>query len=238
MMSIRRNEERGPSHLDWLDSKHTFSFGHYYDPNYMGLSSLRVLNEDRVIGGAGFGTHPHENMEIISYVLAGALEHKDSMGNGSVIMPGEVQRLSAGTGITHSEYNHSDKDDVHFLQIWFQPNQINVQPGYEQKGFTDCEKRGQFRLVASQTGREGSVSLHQDVDMSVALIDGDEVVRYQPSSDRKLWVHIARGEVTLNAQRLRVGDGVAIEHEPQLIFNQGQQAEVIIFDMWDDTLSA
>lgn len=231
MMRIRKSEDRGPSNLGWLKSKHTFSFGHYYDPEHMGFESLRVINDDRVIAGAGFGTHPHDNMEIISYVLDGALEHKDSMGNGSVIRPGEVQRLSAGTGMTHSEYNHSKTDEVHFLQIWFMPDEQGVEPGYEQKAFPDDQKRGKFRLVASKTGRDGSVSLHQDMDMSVALIDGDEQATYNTSKDRALWVHVARGDVAMNGHDLHAGDGVAIVDEESLSFEKGSKAEVIIFDM-------
>lgn len=231
MMNIRKAQDRGPSNLGWLKSQHTFSFGNYYDPRHMGFESLRVINDDRVAAGAGFGTHPHSNMEIISYVLDGALAHKDSMGNGSVIRPGEVQRLSAGTGMTHSEFNHSKDNEVHFLQIWFLPDEQGVKPDYEQKAFSDAEKRGQFRLVASKTGRDGSVSLHQDMDMSVALIDGDEQVTYSTSNDRALWVHVARGEVTMNGHQLSAGDGVAIREEERLSFEKGSQAEVIIFDM-------
>ncbi|MBX2807010.1 MAG: pirin family protein [Cellvibrionaceae bacterium] len=231
MITLRPSTARGTANLGWLNSKHSFSFGHYYNPTQMGFASLRVINDDRVAPGAGFGTHPHQNMEIISYVLEGALEHKDSMGNGSVIRPGDVQRLSAGTGMTHSEYNHSSKEDVHFLQIWFIPDTQNIQPSYAQQAFTEAEKRGKFRLVASKNGREGSVSLRQDVDISVALIDGEEMVHYHPKKDRQLWGHIARGEVTLNGQVLRAGDGVAIEEETELLFEKGQQAEVIVLDM-------
>jgi redox-sensitive bicupin YhaK (pirin superfamily) len=170
-------------------------------------------------------------MEIISYVLEGALEHKDSMGNGSIIRPGEVQRLSAGRGITHSEYNHSSSEEVHFLQIWFLPDAVGVEPGYAQKAFSDEEKRGQFRLVASRQGREGSLSLHQDVDMSVALVDGEERVSYPVRAGRALWVQVARGEVLMNGELLKAGDGVALADEPELVFEQGREAEVILFDM-------
>ena len=231
MVRIRKAEDRGPSNLGWLNSKHTFSFGHYYDPEHMGFASLRVLNDDSVIPGAGFGTHSHENMEIISYVLSGELAHRDSMGNGSIIRPGDVQRLSAGTGITHSEYNHSKTEKVHFLQIWFLPDERDVQPGYEQKVFSDEEKRGRFRLVASKTGRNNSVSLHRDMDMSVALINGDETATYPIAANRAVWLHIARGSVTMNGHTLKQGDGVGITNERELRFAKGNQAEVIVFDM-------
>lgn len=231
MLTIRKSSDRGPSDLGWLKSKHTFSFGHYYDPDHMGYESLRVINDDRVAPAAGFGAHPHENMEIISYVLEGALEHKDSMGNGSVIKPGEVQRLSAGTGMTHSEFNHSKETEVHFLQIWFLPDQKNVKPSYEQKAFSDEEKRGRFRLVASQSARDGSVNLNQDVDMSVALLDKAESADYNIQPGRKAWVHIARGKVTLNGKRLQTGDGAAISGDQSLCFQHPDQAEIIVFDM-------
>lgn len=231
MIHIRKAEDRGPSNLGWLQSQHTFSFGHYYDPNHMGFESLRVINDDRVAPGAGFGTHPHENMEIISYVLEGALAHKDSMGNGSVIQPGDVQRLSAGTGMMHSEFNHSKEHPVHFLQIWFLPDTKDVKPSYEQKQFSPAEKRGKFRLVASKSGREGSVSLHQDVDMLAAMIDGHEKASYELTDGRSAWVHIARGHVTLNGTALKAGDGASFEEKASLTFTQGQDAEVIIFDM-------
>lgn len=231
MVTIRRSNERGASNLGWLKSQHTFSFGNYYHPDHMGFQSLRVINDDRVAPGAGFGTHPHNNMEIISYVLEGALEHKDSMGNGSIIKPGEVQRLSAGTGITHSEFNHSKDSEVHFLQIWFVPDTNNVEPGYAQKAFSEQDKRGRFCLVASKQGRNESISLQQDVDMTVALIDGNEAVDYVIPPGRKAWVHIARGEVTMNDKELQTGDGAAITDEGLLQFSQGQSAEVILFDM-------
>ncbi len=230
MLSVRKSHERGPTDLGWLKSQHTFSFGHYFDQNHMGFESLRVINDDVVAPGAGFGTHPHADMEIISYVLEGSLEHKDSMGNGSIIRPGEVQRLSAGTGITHSEFNHSKTDPVHFLQIWFLPESKGIEPGYEQKTFSDADKTGQFRLVASRDGREDSVSLHQDVDMYVALINLEPIV-FKPSASRAQWVHIARGAVTLNDQPLEAGDGVAIREESEIILSEGQDAEVILFDI-------
>jgi len=230
-MRIRKSEERGPSDLGWLKSKHTFSFGHYYDPEQMGFESLRVINDDRVAPGKGFAAHPHDNMEIISYVLEGALEHQDSIGNGSVIRPGDVQRMSAGSGITHSEFNHSQEEAVHFLQIWFLPDARHVPPSYEQKHFAEGEKRGRFRLVASKEGRGGSVSLHQDMDMSVALLDGKEEATYRTTKDRALWVHVARGDVEMNGTKLYSGDGAALVDEVALTFSNGNKAEVILFDM-------
>ncbi len=231
MIRIRKAEDRGLTDIGWLYSKHTFSFGRYHDSEHMGFESLRVINDDRVVAGAGFGTHGHDNMEIISYVLEGALQHKDSLGNGSVIMPGEVQRLSAGRGIMHSEHNHSKTEKVHFLQIWFMPDERNVEPGYAQQYFPEEEKRGTFRLVASKQGRDGSVSLHQDVDMSVALIDGAEAPVYTTQNNRALWVHVARGDVTMNGHKLNEGDGAAMVDESSLQFEKGRDAEVIIFDM-------
>lgn len=230
-MQTRLSEARGPSDLGWLKSRHTFSFGHYHDPKHMGFASMRVLNDDHVAPGAGFATHSHDNMEIISYVLEGALEHKDSMGNGSVIAPGDVQRMSAGTGVTHSEYNHSQEQEVHFLQIWFLPDTQNVAPGYEEKHFPAEEKRGKFRLVASKTGRDGSVSLHQDMDMSVALLDAGESVNYTLKEGRAAWVHVAKGSVTLNSEALRPGDGVGIDEATDLQFTNAEGAEIMIFDM-------
>ncbi len=231
MIKIRKAEDCGYSNLDWLQSKHSFSFGRYYDPDHVQFESLRVINDDKVVAGAGFSAHQHDNMEIISYVLEGELEHKDSIGNGSVIRPGEVQLLSAGTGVTHSEYNHSQKEEVHFLQIWFLPDARGLKPSYEQRSFSEQEKRGKFRLVASKLGRENSVSINQDVDMSVALIDGDEVTTYQAASDRSLWVHVARGKLSMNGHDIKQGDGVAIVNETKLIFDKAVKAEVIIFDM-------
>jgi len=231
MITIRKAQDRGPSNLGWLNSKHTFSFGHYYDAQYMGFESLRVINDDHVKAGMGFGTHPHENMEIISYVLDGALAHKDSMGNGSVIKPGEVQLMSAGSGITHSEYNHSKTDEVHFLQIWFMPNERNLTPGYHQKYFDDSQKRGQFCLVVSADGRNDSLTINQNMDMSVALFNGNEAANYELADNHKAWVHIARGDVTMNSHKLKAGDGVAVEETSELDFADGNNAEVIIFDM-------
>lgn len=231
MITVRHAEERGVANLDWLNSKHSFSFAHYHDPEHMGFGPLRVINEDRVQPGTGFDTHGHENMEIISYVLDGALEHKDSIGTGSVIRPGDVQRMTAGTGIRHSEFNPSDKDVVHFLQIWILPNSAGLEPGYEQKNFPTEEKRGKLRLVGSRDGRDGSVTIHQDVDLYAAnLSEGDEVT-HAPMAGRKVWVQFARGSATLNGHQLRPGDGVAAADENSISITAMSDVEVLLFDM-------
>ncbi|MGD0960807.1 MAG: pirin family protein [Methylomonas sp.] len=231
MLKILKAEDRGSTNLSWLHSRHSFSFGGYYDPDYMGFESLRVINDDKVSPGAGFGMHPHHDMEIITYVIAGSLEHKDSMGNGSIIAKGDVQRMSAGTGVTHSEFNPSAAEEVHFLQIWFLPEQIGAQPGYEQKPFSSQEKQGRFKLLASKAGRDGSLSLLQDVDMSAALINGSHELGYNLPAGRAAWVQIAGGAVNLNGHDLKAGDGVAVAQEGVLEFKRGDNAEVIIFDM-------
>jgi redox-sensitive bicupin YhaK (pirin superfamily) len=231
MIAFRRATERGHANHGWLDSYHTFSFAGYYDPREMGFGPLRVINEDRVQGGKGFGTHPHRDMEIISYVLEGALEHKDSIGTGSVIRPGDVQRMSAGTGVLHSEYNHSPDSIVHFLQIWIEPNRRGVQPSYEQKNFSAEDKRGRLRLVASPDGAEGSVSIHQDARVYAAVLDAGESVTHALADGRQAYVHVARGSVQLNGQALGAGDGAKIQGEPQLRLSEGQQAELLLFDM-------
>ena len=231
MIVLRRAEDRGHANHGWLDSYHTFSFADYYDPNEMGFGSLRVINEDRVQAGMGFGTHPHRDMEIISYVLEGALEHKDSIGTGSVIRPGDVQRMSAGTGVRHSEFNGSKSDLVHFLQIWIQPNVRGVEPSYEQKTFSAQDKRGRLRLVASTDGAEGSVRIHQDARVYAALLDGAEHESYDLAPQRLAYVHVARGSVELNGQVLRAGDGAKIEQETRIELANGKQAEVLLFDL-------
>ena len=231
MMIKRNREERGPTDAGWLKSMHSFSFGHYQNPNFMGFGPLRVINEDRVIPGAGFGTHPHDNMEIVSYVLEGALEHKDSMGNGSVIKPGDIQRMSAGTGVTHSEYNHSKEEGVHFLQIWFLPEQENIAPSYEQKSFPTEDKQGKFRLVMSRGGRDDTVDINQDIDMYVGLFKDGEGAAFTPQKDRVQWIQIARGMIDVNGETLKEGDGLAVKDEDSLSFNNGQEAEILIFDM-------
>ena len=231
MLNIRRAEDRGPTRIDWLDSKHTFSFGQYYDDAHMGFGPLRVINEDRVTAGSGFATHGHRDMEIISYVLDGALEHRDSIGTGSIIRPGEVQRMTAGTGIRHSEYNHSRTDPVHFLQIWIEPGQVDLQPSYEQKRFDDAEKRGTLRLVGSPDGREGSVTIHQDVNLYSGLFDGDESARFTVPAGRGVWLHVARGGVHVNGEALKAGDGLSATDIEALDIDQGEEAEVLLFDL-------
>lgn len=230
-MIKRAAEDRGVAHFGWLDSRHTFSFGHYHDPRHMGFGVLRVINEDRVVPGAGFDTHGHRDMEIISYVLEGALEHKDSQGNHSVIRPGDVQRMTAGTGIRHSEYNASQTDPVHFLQIWVLPDRAGHRPGYEQIAFPEEDKRGRLRLVASKEGREGSVSLHQELDLYAGLFDGAETATFDVAPGRQAWVQVARGEVTIGGERLRAGDGLAIEAAGDVTVADGEAAEVLVFDM-------
>ncbi|MDD2273026.1 MAG: pirin family protein [Desulfuromonadaceae bacterium] len=230
MLRIRKSFERGHADHGWLNSYHTFSFANYYDPRQMGFRALRVINEDRVQKGSGFPTHPHQNMEIISYVLEGALEHKDSMGNGTVIRPGEVQRMSAGTGITHSEFNHSKDELVHFLQIWIEPEKDGLVPGYEQKFFADEEKKGGLRLVASRDGREGSVTIHQDVNLYAALLGGDEIA-YTIPPGRHVWLQVARGKVLVNGQKLAEGDGAAISDEDQVVMTGEEDAEILLFDL-------
>jgi redox-sensitive bicupin YhaK (pirin superfamily) len=231
MITVRKGKDRGHANHGWLDSYHTFSFADYYDPREMGFGALRVINEDRVQGGMGFGTHPHRDMEIISYVLEGALEHKDSMGTGSVIRPGDVQRMSAGTGVFHSEYNHSPTDLVHFLQIWIEPDQLGVKPGYEQKNFVPAEKKGRLRLVASPDGNDGSVRIHQDARVYAALLDGADTVTYAVPGGHKAYIHVARGSVRVNGQALETGDGAKVTAERELRIDQGTGAEVLLFDL-------
>jgi redox-sensitive bicupin YhaK (pirin superfamily) len=231
MIDLRRAQDRGHADHGWLNSYHTFSFADYYDPREMGFGSLRVINEDRVQGGKGFGTHGHRDMEIISYVLEGALEHKDSIGTGSVIEPGDVQRMSAGTGVLHSEYNHSQHDLVHFLQIWIEPNRRGVRPSYEQKRFSAEEKRGRLRLVASPDGADGSVTIHQEAAVYASVLDGADSASYALPAGRKAYVHVARGSVEVNGQRLMAGDGAKVSDERELRFGNAQQAELLLFDM-------
>lgn len=231
MITIRRSEERGAADHGWLKSKHTFSFANYYDPKFMGFGPLRVINEDRVKGGTGFGTHGHRDMEIVSYVLDGALEHRDSIGTGSVIRPGDVQRMSAGAGIHHSEYNHSKEDPVHFLQIWIEPQELGVEPSYEQKNFPETEKRGRLRLVGSTDGRDGSVRIGQDVSLYSGLFDGDESASFELGADRTAWIQVARGSVTVGGEALAQGDAAAIEDTDTVTIQNGDDAEVLVFDL-------
>ena len=231
MISLRKGQDRGHANHGWLDSFHTFSFADYYDPAEMGFATLRVINEDRVAPGMGFGTHPHRDMEIISYVLEGALQHKDSMGTGSVIRPVDVQRMSAGTGVFHSEFNGSPKEQVHFLQIWIEPNRYGIKPSYEQKNFADQEKSGRLRLIASPDGAQGSVTIHQDANVYAALLDGDQTVSYALPEGRKAYLHVARGSVQLNGMPLATGDGAKVSAERELRLSDGARAEVLLFDL-------
>jgi redox-sensitive bicupin YhaK (pirin superfamily) len=232
MINIRHANERGAANFGWLDSRHTFSFGDYYDPKHMGFGPLRVINEDRVSPGQGFGTHGHRDMEIVSYVLEGALEHKDSIGTGSVIRPGDVQVMSAGTGIRHSEFNHSKSEPVHFLQIWVEPAREGIAPRYEQKHFAATEKRGRLRLVGSSDGRDGSVVIHQDVEFFSALLNAGENVSHTLATGRKGWLQIVRGGAMMNGLDLAAGDGAAVEGEPLLtVTAKVDGTEILLFDL-------
>jgi len=231
MIKVRKSDERGHASHGWLDTWHTFSFADYYDPEYMGFSSLRVINDDRIAAGAGFPTHPHRDMEIITYLLEGSLAHKDSMGNGSVIRPGDVQRMSAGTGIAHSEFNASDSEPIHLLQIWIQPNQKGLTPGYEQTTFSAAEKQGRLRLVASPDGRDGSVTIHQDAYLYAGLLNKGDHLSQTLAPGRSAYLHVARGEVELNGLHLNSGDGAAITEETNLDLATHSTAEILLFDL-------
>jgi quercetin 2,3-dioxygenase len=232
LTTLRRAEERGRANFGWLDSRHSFSFGHYYDAEHMGFGPLRVINDDRVAPGGGFPTHPHADMEIISYVLEGGMEHKDNLGTGSVIRPGDVQRMSAGSGVRHSEYNASRTEPVHFLQIWILPERKGIAPGYEQKSFTAEEKRGKLRLVGSRDGRDGSVTIHQDVDLYATLLRDGETVTHTLKDGRVGWVQVAAGTASLNGDQLHPGDGVAVSEAGELkLVGTSDDAEVLLFDM-------
>ena len=230
-MTVRRSEERGSANFGWLDSRHTFSFGHYFDQNHMGHGPLRVINEDRVKPAQGFDTHGHADMEIISYVLDGALKHEDSMGNGSIIQPGDVQRMSAGTGVRHSEFNASDDSDVHFLQIWILPEEKGIAPGYEQRAFSREDKLNQLRLVGSRLGRDGSVVINRDVDLYAAILEPGAAVDHQINSQRKGWLQVAAGSVAVNGESLEQGDGLAIQGSESLHITGLDTAEILLFDM-------
>ena len=231
MLKIRKSQDRGYADHGWLKSYHSFSFADYHDPAHMGVGNLRVINEDRIAPGTGFGTHSHRDMEIVSYVLDGAVGHKDSIGNGASIVPGEVQRMSAGTGIAHSEFNHAAGKTTHFLQIWLLPSIPGIAPGYEQKAFADAEKCGRLRLVASPDGSEGSVTIHADASMYAGLFDGAERAELALDAKRIAYVHIARGEASVNGQALKAGDAATLDGEERLVIDRGQAAEVIVFDL-------
>ena len=231
MFAIRHASERGHANHGWLDSYHTFSFGNYYDPEHMGFSNLRVINDDTVSPGGGFATHGHSDMEIISYVLEGALAHEDSMGNGSVIRPGDVQRMSAGTGVRHSEFNASNDEPVHFLQIWVMPERSGLEPSYEQKSFSTEERQGRLRLVGARDGRDGAVTIHQDIDLYATNLDEGERISHELVAGRKAWIHIARGGVQINDSRLDSGDAVAVEGPATIALTGVADAEVLLFDM-------
>lgn len=231
MITIRKAEDRGHANHGWLDSYHTFSFANYYDPSYMGFRSLRVINEDRVSAGAGFGTHGHRDMEIITYVLEGELEHKDSIGTGSVIKPGEVQRMSAGTGIMHSEFNHSKTDSVHLLQIWLLPEKQGLPASYEQHDFSPAKTPGKLHLVAAKDGREGALTVHQDADLYAAVLEPNQSVSYTLKPQRHAWIQVARGAISLNGLLLEKGDGVAISEETEIVIEATTDAEFLLFDL-------
>jgi len=228
---IRRSEERGTSDLGWLDSRHTFSFGGYWNPAFMGFRSLRVINEDRVLPGKGFGTHPHENMEILSYVVEGAMEHRDSMGNGSVIVPGELQRMTAGTGVMHSEYNRSATETLHFLQIWILPEEKGLEPGYEQKAFPFSDRSGELLLVASRDGRQGSLTVHQDISLFAGKFREGEKARHELGAGRHGWIQVVRGRFVVNREILRPGDGASAGEGGVIEMAAQDDAEVLLFDL-------
>ena len=232
MIQIRPANERGHAQHGWLDSWHSFSFGGYHDPAHVHFGDLRVINEDRVDPAQGFGAHSHANMEIVSYVLGGALAHKDSMGNGSTIRPGDVQRLSAGTGMTHSEFNHSPTEPVHFLQIWLLPNVTGIAPSYQEKHFDDADKRGRLCLIAAPDGADGAITIHANARVHAASVDGDERIEFAIPSQHLVYLHVARGSVVVNGQALVAGDALKFSDEPTVIIEQGQAAEVLLFDLF------
>jgi redox-sensitive bicupin YhaK (pirin superfamily) len=231
MQEIRKSSDRGQADHGWLKSQHSFSFAEYFDPEQVEFGALRVINEDRVEPGRGFGTHPHRDMEIVSYVLQGELAHRDSMGNGSIIRPGDVQRMSAGTGVYHSENNPSPTQRVHFLQIWIKPDRKGVEPGYEQKHFGNAEKRGRLRLVVSGDGAEGSVTIHQDARMYAGLFDGAETAQLAVAAGRRVYVHVVKGELSVQGEELAAGDALKLTDVTQLALRDGRQAEVLVFDL-------
>ncbi len=231
MLQVRKSNERGFADHGWLKSFHSFSFAGYYDPKFMGWGNLRVINEDRIAPGTGFGTHGHRDMEIISYVLSGELAHKDTMGNVKGIPPGDVQRMSAGSGVQHSEFNHAPAESTHFFQIWIEPNVKGIPASYEQKTFVDTEKQGALRLVASPDGAQGSVTIHADASLYAGLFDGAQQAQLALNPARKAYVHLVRGELTVNGAVLQTGDAALIEGESQLALSQGKDAEVLVFEL-------
>jgi redox-sensitive bicupin YhaK (pirin superfamily) len=231
MIEVRKSEERGDANHGWLQSKHSFSFAEYHDPRHMGFGPLRVINEDRVAAGAGFGTHGHRDMEIISYVLKGALEHKDSLGTGSVLHPGDVQRMSAGSGVRHSEFNGSKTEPVHFLQIWIQPDAAGIAPSYEEKHFDEAEKRGRLRTIASRDGRDGSLHIHQDATLYAGLLDGADSADVALGAGRLAYVHVVRGAVNVNGVAVGTGDAVKLRAEERVQLDGARDAEVLVFDL-------
>jgi len=231
MITIRKSEDRGHFDLGWLDTYHTFSFDQYYEPAHMHFRSLRVINEDRVQPAHGFPTHSHRDMEIITYILSGALEHRDSMGNGSVIRPGDVQRMTAGTGVSHSEFNPSEVEPVHLLQIWILPETNGLPPSYEEKHFSDEERRDRLRLIASQDGRDGSVTIHQDARLYATVLEAGKALVHALSEDRYAWLQVARGTIRLNEMELKQGDGAAVRKESELRISAHDQAELLLFDL-------
>ncbi len=230
MIAVRPSNERGRTRTNWLDSRHSFSFNHYYDPRHMGFQSLRVINEDWIAGGAGFGTHPHRDMEILTYVLSGTVAHRDSTGGVGLIGPGEVQRMTAGTGITHSEYNHSDTEEVHLFQVWLLPERTGLTPGYEQKQFSQADRRDRLFLVASPDGT-GALKIHQDARFYIAAIGAGKSVAHELPPSRHAWVQVAVGVVTVNGETLRAGDGAAISDETRIEIVASEDAEVLLFDL-------
>jgi len=231
MLTLRKSQERGYADHGWLKSHHSFSFAGYYDPEHVEFGNLRVINEDRIAPGSGFGTHGHRDMEIISYVLSGELAHKDTLGNVKGIPPGDVQRMSAGRGVMHSEFNHAKDRTTHFLQIWIKPNVTGIEPSYEQKRFADEEKRGKLRLVASPDGADGSVTIHADTRIYAGLFDGAESATLQLAAHRPVYVHLVRGELSVNGSRLAAGDAAKLQGESQLTLDHGKDAEVLVFDL-------
>ena len=231
MLTVRKSEDRGHADHGWLQSHHSFSFADYYDPAYMGWGNLRVINDDLIAPGGGFGMHGHRDMEIVTYVTTGALAHKDSMGNGTAIPPGDVQRMSAGSGVRHSEFNDAPDQSTHLFQIWIEPREKGITPGYEQKSFADAEKRGRLRLIASPDGADGSVTIHADASLYAGLFDGGEAATLPLDPARKAYVHVARGTLAVNGQNLRKGDAALLANENNLTLSDGHDAEVLVFDL-------